>query len=287
MAILLTGGTGKTSTRIARFFQNENIQFLLASRRGTSAASPGMPAVNFDWLDKATWQRPFQHKFADGSTISAVYMMEPPVSEPWIPLNDFIDYASKDHGVERFVLVAGTSSELGEPGMGMVWQHFLDRGVDFCVLRPSWFMENLTEEGSAFLIRDQGKIYSACGDGPIPFISATDIAAMAYRALTDPKSHNCDHRVLGPELLTYDQVAETLSVVLGRRIEHVKLSRDEQYQALVSAGLSDYFAGFLSDLEEAASKGFENRMNDEVERVTGRPPKSLSIFAQENKETWL
>jgi nucleoside-diphosphate-sugar epimerase len=140
MAILLTGGTGKTSTRLARFLQNEHIPFLLASRRGTSAAPSGMPAVKFDWLDKTTWQSPFQHKFANGSTISAVYMMEPLVSEPWIPLNDFIDYASQDHGAKRFVLVAGTSSELGKPGMGMVWQHFLDRGVDFCVLRPSWFM---------------------------------------------------------------------------------------------------------------------------------------------------
>jgi nucleoside-diphosphate-sugar epimerase len=141
MAILLTGGTGKTSTRLARLLQNQHIPFLLASRRGTSAAPPpGMPAVKFDWLDKTTWQIPFQHKFADGSNISAVYMMEPLVSEPWIPLNDFIDYASKDHDVKRFVLVAGTSSELGKPGMGMVWQHFLDRGVDFCVLRPSWFM---------------------------------------------------------------------------------------------------------------------------------------------------
>jgi uncharacterized protein YbjT (DUF2867 family) len=93
--------------------------------------------------------------------------------------------------------------------------------------------------------------------------------------------------VLGPELLTYDQVAETLSGVLGRRIEHVKLSREERYQGLVGAGLSDYFAGFLSDLEGAASVGFEAGMNDEVERVTGKPPKSLGLFAQENKETWV
>lgn len=140
MAILLTGGTGKTSTRLARFLQNERIPFLLASRRGASAAPIGMPAVKFDWLDKTTWQSPFQHRFANGSTISAVYMMEPLVSEPWIPLNDFIDYSSKHYGVKRFVLVAGTSAELGKPGMGMVWQHFLNRGVDFCVLRPSWFM---------------------------------------------------------------------------------------------------------------------------------------------------
>lgn len=54
MAIILTGGTGKTSIRVARFLQNENIPFVLASRRGQSAAPPDMPAVKFDWLDKDT-----------------------------------------------------------------------------------------------------------------------------------------------------------------------------------------------------------------------------------------
>lgn len=140
MRVLLTGGTGKTSVRLARFLQNENIPFLLASRRGPSAAPSGMPAVKFDWLDQSTWKEPFQYRFAGGGSISAIYLMEPLVAEPWKPMNEFIDYARKEHGVGRFVLVAGSSAEPSQPGMGMVWQHFLDTGVDYCVLRPSWFM---------------------------------------------------------------------------------------------------------------------------------------------------
>lgn len=55
-------------------------------------------------------------------------------------------------------------------------------------------------------IKDEGKIYTASGDGKIPFVSTTDIAAVAFRALTDEKPHNTSYFVLGPELLTYDQV---------------------------------------------------------------------------------
>lgn len=55
-------------------------------------------------------------------------------------------------------------------------------------------------------IKDEGKIYTACGDGKIPFVSAADIAAVAFHVLTDTKPHNTDYRVLGPELLTYDEV---------------------------------------------------------------------------------
>ncbi|KAJ5822784.1 hypothetical protein N7447_005124 [Penicillium robsamsonii] len=286
MHVLLTGGTGKISIRLARFLQNENIPFLLASRRGHSAAPSGMPAVKFDWLDQSTWKEPFQFRFSSGGTISAVYLIEPLVDEPWKPMNEFIDYARKEHGVERFVLVGGSTTEPSKPGMGMVWQHFLDTGVDYCVLRPSWFMENLSDEAPSIVIRDHSKIFSACGDGKIPFVSAIDIAAVAFRAITDPKSHNCDYRVLGPELLTYDEVAEKLSAALGRSIEHVKLSGDQRYEALVSFGVSDYYARLLASLETAASTGIETRMNDDVEKVTGRAPRTLDLFAHENAEVW-
>jgi hypothetical protein len=62
--------------------------------------------------------------------------MEPLEPEPWKSLIEFI----ANHAVARYVLVASTSGEQGKPGMGMVWQHFLDNEIDYSVLRPSWFM---------------------------------------------------------------------------------------------------------------------------------------------------
>jgi len=140
MTILLTGGTGKTSKRLARLLQDANIPFILASRHADSAAPSGMPAVKFDWLDHKTFEAPFQFKLPGGEKISAVYMMVPIVNDPETSMNAFIDYAKKEHGVNRFVLVAGSTAEPGKAGVGKVWQHFLDTGVDYCVLRPTWFM---------------------------------------------------------------------------------------------------------------------------------------------------
>jgi len=67
-------------------------------------------------------------------------------------------------------------------------------------------LENFLEQQYIASIKNESKIYTACGDGQIPFISALDIAAVAFRALTDAKPHNTDYRILGPELLTYDEV---------------------------------------------------------------------------------
>lgn len=70
--------------------------------------------------------------------------------------------------------------------------------------------ENFLEDGSRFLIKDHGKVYTVTGNGKAPFVSADDIALVAYRALTDKKSHNTDHVILGPELLKYEEVRSNI-----------------------------------------------------------------------------
>jgi len=280
MTILLLGGTGKTATRAAALLKDANIDFLMASRRGPDAAPKGYPAIKFDWTDESSWTAPFEQQSVD-----AVYMMEPQVDQPWLPMIKFIDLA-RNKGVKRFVLCGGTTTARGQDGMGRVWDHFIDSGVEYCVLRPSWFMENLIEPGLVYTIGTLNKIFTACGDGKIPFISADDIAAVAFHALTDKTSHNCDYRVLGPELLTYDDVAFKLSKILGRPIEHVKLDREARVQNLVQAGVSDYYAKFFTNVEVKASENIEASLGDAVEKVTGRSPKSIDTFAKDNAALW-
>jgi hypothetical protein len=66
--------------------------------------------------------------------------------------------------------------------------------------------ENLIEPGLVYTITKLNSIFTATQDGQIPFVSADDIADVAYHALTDAKAPNSDLRVAGPELMTYDQV---------------------------------------------------------------------------------
>lgn len=52
-------------------------------------------------------------------------------------------------------------------------------------------------------------MYSAAGEGKIPFVSADDIARVAFHALRDVGSSHKEYLILGPELLTYSQVQYT------------------------------------------------------------------------------
>ncbi|KAL5322115.1 hypothetical protein ACEPPN_010084 [Leptodophora sp. 'Broadleaf-Isolate-01'] len=286
MAILLTGGKGKTSIRLARILQDANIPFIMTSRKGGSESSDDLPVAKFDWLDGSTYESPFQHHSMKGEKVSAVYIVMPENEDPATPTNAFVDYAVQKHGVKRFVLFSGTTAKKGGPVVGEIWEHLDQIGVEYCVLRASWLMENFAEWQYSTTIKDEGKIYTACGDGKIPFISADDIAAVAFHALTDDEVPGETVRVLGPELLTYDEAAEKLSKALGREIVHVRLNQEQTVQQYMKIGLPQAAAGFMAWLEFNTSNGSEEMTNDVVERMTGRPPRTLDAYIQENKTTW-
>lgn len=82
------------------------------------------------------------------------------------------------------------------------------------------------------------------------------------------------------------QIATKLSSCLDRKIEHVKVTGEQRYEGFKSYGLSDHYAKMLVDLEKAAANGTEDKLNDVVERVTGRPAQTFDAFAQEHKAVW-
>ena len=73
----------------------------------------------------------------------------------------------------------------------------------------------MSEQEQLPMIKNESKLYTACGDGKAPLVSAIDIAAVAFQALTDKAPQHCDYRVLGPELLTYDEVKTDQSLRIG------------------------------------------------------------------------
>lgn len=134
-----TGGTGKTSIRIARLLDIAKIESLLLSRKGESLATSGMSTEKFDWMDESTFSIPFQHKF-ENDKITAIYLVAPEVSDFHPKMNAFIDLAVH-HGVKRFVILASTTMRKGSPHhVGPVWQHLDGIGVEYSILKPTWFM---------------------------------------------------------------------------------------------------------------------------------------------------
>ncbi|SIN87726.1 ergot alkaloid biosynthesis protein, AFUA_2G17970 family [Parasphingorhabdus marina DSM 22363] len=271
---LVTGGTGKTGSRLAKLLRASGHCPLVATRNPDSSDQ-----VRLDWADSATYEAAL-----DG--VKAIYLVAPAnVPEPLTAMQPFIDRAIAS-GVERFVLLSASSLEEGGPMMGAVHRYLHEQAPSWFVLRPTWFMQNFSEQQHLPTIRDEHAIYSATDDGRVPFIDADDIAAVAAVALTDPAMPNGDAILTGPRSLSYDEVAEVLSDALGITIIHQKLSEKDLAGRIQSGGLSRIYAELLAAMDTAIAAGGEDRLTDSVVVLTGKTPRDLTGFVARNIERW-
>ncbi|KAK0457557.1 uncharacterized protein EV420DRAFT_1549020 [Desarmillaria tabescens] len=280
MTILLTGGTGQTGNRIARLLHDANHRVLVTSRKGVAPAP--FKGVKFDWYDPST----FEGVFATDPSIDRVYLVSPPgIVDVFSSMKPFIDLAVQK-GVKRFVLLGVSMVESGQQAWGKVHEYLSSLKVDYAVIRPSWFFENFLTVHLG-TIKELNTIMSASGDGKIGFISADDIADLAVSALTDEKSHNTDHILLGPELLTYNDVAAIFTEVLGRKITHTRITVEELKKGYLSFGLPEDFATMLSSLdgENAKKGGDEEEKFMSAKKVSGK--RTFRSFVEANKDSWL
>ncbi|KAK6949016.1 hypothetical protein Daesc_009088 [Daldinia eschscholtzii] len=279
-SILLLGGTGKVGSRIAPLLHAAGVPFLVASRSGS--APNGYKGVKFDWGDESTWEPVFS------TPISTVYLVAPPADDQ-DTMKKFVDLALSK-GAQRFVLLSASAVEEGGPIMGKVHTYLRELGeagkIGWAVLRPTWFQENFLQEHHLSALKKENRIYSSTGSGKIPWVSAQDIAGVAFYALTTPQAPNTDYMILGPELLTYADLAEIFTSVLGRKITHVDLTESELVDRWASVGLPPQYGAALAAMDTAVRHGSEERSSDAVLRTTGREPRRFRDFVEENKATW-
>ncbi|KAJ7731109.1 hypothetical protein DFH07DRAFT_755774 [Mycena maculata] len=275
MTILLTGGTGKSATPLAKLLLEANHPVLLANRSGNVPAP--FKGARFDWLDTSTYKIPFE---AD-SNIDRVYIIAPGVTDMFPPMKAFIDFAV-ERGVKRFVLLSAGLLEPGGPAMGKAHEYLDTLNVEYCALRPSWFFDNFVVQ-YADRIKSKNEIVSAAKDGQVGWVSTEDIADVAFKALIDDVIQNDNPIIVGPELFSYDQIAALLSEILGREIKHTRLTEAELKEVMVARGMPESYGQMMAMLDGFVAQGAEEQLFHKA-NVVGK--RTLRAFFEANKDVW-
>ncbi|KAF8970122.1 hypothetical protein BDZ97DRAFT_1792059 [Flammula alnicola] len=280
MTTFITGGTGKTGLAIANLLHASNYPVLIASRSGV--APEPFKAVKFNWFDEKTFAAPFEVD----ENIEKIYLVGPSVLEPFPIVKSFIDLAISK-GVKRFVLCGSSVIEKGGVATGKIHQYFADIGIGYAVMRNAWFIENFGIMPEYLQsIRERDEIFSAAGDGKVPFVAVDDIAKASYDALVAEKSPNTDFCVVGPQLYSHDEVAALLSEVLGRKIIHKRLSEEEFSKFFQNSGAQeDYANGVLAWAQNKIATGEEAACFSSSKAVIGK--KTLRDYVEANRKLWV
>jgi uncharacterized protein YbjT (DUF2867 family) len=270
--VLVTGGTGKTGRLVAERLVGRGVEARIATRRPLSADQ-----VRFDWEDTTT-----HDPALDGA--ASVYLVAPTDrTEQLTVMRPFLERAvARVPG--QLVLLSASSLNEGGPMMGEVHAWLHAHAPRWTVLRPSWFMQNFTTQHLPSIIHE-GCIYSATGDGRVPFIDAADIAAVAVEALTDAALASDDYVLTGPEALTYDEVALAITETTGRPVRHCRLSTEELAGRYAAFGIPCHYASMLAGMDEAIANGAEDRTTKKVQQITGKLANDLASFLTSHRAT--
>jgi uncharacterized protein YbjT (DUF2867 family) len=159
-----------------------------------------------------------------------------------------------------------------------------DSGLDHVILRPNEFLQNVPESVIPS-ITPTGDFYGNAGDSRVSMVDTRDVAAVAAVVLTEEGHAGGQYDLTGPEAISNADVAAKLSTALGRSVNYVDVPDNAVREALLKAGLNPWFAdalvGLFEDYRHSGTDGYASAVTDTVERLTGRPPRSLDDLLAE------
>jgi len=193
----------------------------------------------------------------------------------------FVDFtrpaaaAMKTQGVKRVVIISalgrGTpfAGKAGHVTGSLAMDDLIaSTGVALRTLTMPSFMDNITRRAGA--IKSQGVFSSPiCGDLKMPSCATRDIAAVAARWLLDERwSGQEDVAVLGPEDISFNDMAEIMSEVLGTPVQFQQTSFEDYKAQFLRYGFSEAMAQGMTDMMYAKSQGLDLGVRRTPENTT-------------------
>ena len=152
-----------------------------------------------------------------------------------------------------------------------------ESGLNWTILRNNLYAEVILR--FAHFALKTGKLVSATQSRGRSYVTREDCARTAAAALLN-STGKAIYDVTGPASVTHEQVASVLSRLSGKSIQHVNVTSEEVEKGLVAAGIPQFAARSVRELDEETSRGYHAIVTTTVTNLTGRVPLSAEDFLQ-------
>jgi len=152
-------------------------------------------------------------------------------------------------------------------------------GLPTTLLRPNSFLQNLLAQAPS--IAGDRTFYTPLSPAArVSAVDAVDIGEVAAVALTEPGHAGQAYTLTGPEALSDDDVAARLTAALGVAVRHVQVPIEAARESFLTNGYPEWNADGLLELFAFYETGGAAGVSNDIERVLGRPARSIDDFAR-------
>ena len=281
--ILVTGGTGMVGGEVVRLLSQQGVAARALTRNPSKAKElPGITWIAGDLSKPETLASAL-----DGA--QTIFLVSS-IGEDTVALQHNAIEAARNAGVKHIVKLSAFGASSHSKAPICLWHYEIEKemqasGMDWTILRPHHFMQNLL--GQLEYIVNDGVVYSASGDGKIPYIDAHDIAAVAAVTLTRPGHQGKKYVITGSEALSYRDATEIIGKTIGKQLRFVDESPDQARARRVREGYAPAIvesALAISAYQRAGGKTMT--ITNVVADLTGQPPRTFAEFARDHADAF-
>jgi len=172
----------------------------------------------------------------------------------------------------------------GEKEAELCEQVVMNAGVNWTIVRASWFNQNFSE--SFFLDPIlAGHVATPKGEALVPYVDADDIADVVVESLLDDKHVGQTYELTGPRQLTFKQVTEEISKVTGRNIEFESITMDEYTKMLREHQVPEDYVWLINYLYTEVLTERNSIITNDIEKILGRKARDFAEYARETATT--
>ena len=279
--IFVTGGTGWIGSELLRLLSRRGAALRALSR--DPARGEALPGV--EWVEGDLEDRDGVARALAGA--ERMFLLTGN-DDRMVRLQKNGLRAAREAGLLHVVKLSALGASDHSKSLIGMWHWVVERelersGLAWTILRPHHFVQNLLDQREA-IVRE-GVVRSPAGDGKIPFIDTRDIAEAAAATLTEPGHAGRTYTLTGAEAISYREATEILTAAVGRPLRFEAETPDEARARLAAAGMDDWaIAAQLAIAAYQRAGGPTAQTTDDVERVLGRPPRSVRDFARDHAE---
>jgi uncharacterized protein YbjT (DUF2867 family) len=278
--IAVTGASGAVGGRVARSLAARGLPLRLVVRDASRAPDVEADVAVATYRDGAAMRAAFEGA-------ETVYLVSGSESADRVAEHFSAVDAAAAAGVRRIVYVSfmGASPDCVftfARDHAATEERIRSTGLEHVFLRSCMYAEYVPVFASP-----EGVIRGPAGEGRAAFVSRDEVADAAAAVLAAPNGHDGNtYDLTGPEALSLDEAAEVLSRAAGREIAYEPETLEQARESRRPSGAPDWeIEGWVTSYAALAAGDLEPP-SDAVERILGRPPRSLAQVLREHPERY-